>query len=167
MSALAGWWARRQARERQFLGLGTVGVALLFAWLFGIEPLAARVEAAGRQLAAEHATGAWLAAIAPAAAEGSTPSALADGETALGVLNESLRASGLDTRLKRLAPGSDATFELGFEGAGWQPLAAWLQHLSEARGVRVTAAHLEKTAQPGMVNATLSLKFAGASNSAP
>lgn len=167
MSALTDWWQARAVREQLALGLGAAGLALVLAWLFGVEPLARRAEAAGRQLAVERATGTWLAGVAPAAGSAPAAAGLAEGETALGVLNESLRSAGLDTTLKRMTPTGEAAFELGFEGAGWQPLAAWLQTLAATRGARVTAAHVEKTATPGLVNASLSLALVPGAASKP
>ena len=157
MSALAAWWHQRGAREQRVLAAGGGVLCLLVLWLLGVEPLAAKAANAGRQLGAERATGAWLAGLAPATPP--APAPLADGETALGVLNESLRAAGLESALKRLAPSGDAAFELGLEGADWRAFAGWLQNLVETRGARVTAAHLEKTTTPGQVNGTLSLAF--------
>ena len=166
MSTPRSSWAGLAPRERLALGLGAAALAALLVWLFGVEPLSARAESAARALAAERATTSWLQALPeqPAAASAGQ---LEPGETPLGVLNQDLRAAGLDGTLKRLAPTGEGRVELGFEAAHWETLAGWLAGLARERGVRVVRAQVEKTTTSGLVNAQLVLAFPGVAEGVP
>ena len=166
MSGLRAWWAGLALREQRALGLGGVALGLVLTWLFWLEPLAARVESASRELAAERATSAWLRAL-PVLAAPQVTDALPEGETALGMLNQDLRSAGLDATLKRLMPAGEGRFELAFEGTAWQALAGGLETLARQRGARITRAQVEKTGTSGLVNAQLTLVFPGAPNGTP
>ena len=158
MNGLSAWWQQLAPRERLALATGGSVLVLVLAWLVVFDPLASRTESAARRLLAEQETLAWLRGLSvPAAA--STVQPLSEGETALDILNEEIRAAGLESALKRLTPTGEGRFELGFEGAGWAPLTRCLVGLVETRGARLTRVHAERNSTPGQVNASLTLEF--------
>jgi type II secretory pathway component PulM len=71
------------------------------------------------------------------------------------------REAGLGTSLRDQSPDGNNGLRLRIEGASFDTLVTWLASLQQQHGVSIEAASIDAAA-PGLVNATLSLKQAGA-----
>jgi general secretion pathway protein M len=83
------------------------------------------------------------------------------GESLVVLVDRTAREAGLGTSLRDQSPDGNSGLRLRIEGASFDTLVTWLASLQQQHGVSIEAANIDAAA-PGLVNATLSLKQAGA-----
>jgi len=155
------WFESLEARERLFVVLGAVIVAVALFWgLFwvpldkGHRDVQQRVTTWERSLAELRP----LAAM-PQPQSGSRPGAGASGaQSAVVVVDSTLRSHGLG-QPKRSQPTPNG-IRVEFENVAFDKLVVWLGDLSNQYGMEVQAGSLSPAtpASPGRVNATLTLE---------
>lgn len=144
------WLKQSTARERWLLLAGSVAVLIWIAFTFGWQPLQARREALGRQIALyERAIVALQAAPAPATAASSDPRSLN------AIVADAAREFGLSIR--RLEPEGNR-IRVTIEDAAFQSLILWLKAVQEDFGLRASELEVSRRPAAGVVNATLVLE---------
>jgi general secretion pathway protein M len=107
---------------------------------------------------------AWMQASAPQAmAAAGVAQAGGGGESLVVLVDRTAREAGLGTSLRDQSPDGNDGLRLQIEGASFDTLVTWLANLQQQYGVSIESATIG-AASPGLVNATLSLKHAGAAN---
>jgi general secretion pathway protein M len=105
---------------------------------------------------------AWMQAQAPAAMQAAGIAQGAGSDESLVVLvDRTARDAGLGTALRDQSPDGNSGLRLRLEGASFDTLVVWLASLQQQHGVTIEIANID-AAGPGLVNATLGLKQAGA-----
>jgi len=147
--------ANLSARERRMVTVGAAGAALLV--IFGILiPLDRGVAHAQQRLAKKHADLSWMQSVTPELLAAAPPPA-STGESLLVIIDRSARESGLANSLSGSEPGGPGSLSVRLEKAPFDTLIAWLARLALQNGVNVDSATIEKSGEPGTVNAALVL----------
>lgn len=157
------WFESLAMRERIFVATGALilVVALVYAlvWL----PFDKR----HRNLVESVAT--WerslaelrpLKNLAKSAGSGPASGAIASQGTPVVIVDQTLRARGLDRALKRSQPTTSNGIRVEFENVAFDDLVLWLGDLSSQHAMHVQSGSLSASSRtgPGRVNATLTLE---------
>jgi general secretion pathway protein M len=158
---MKGWWNRLAARERRVVGVGGALVALLLAWAFVWDPLAAaraRLETGVQQAEADLA---WMREAVPRLAarraQGGAIGADRAGRSLPALADASLREAGLGAHLSRIEPLGEGRVGLWFDDVGFDPWVVWLEGFAPRYGIRVEELSVDRVAGPGMVDARVVL----------
>lgn len=155
------WVDSLSARERNlvYVAGGLLSIALIYVVLvmpFQVsgKKMAARVQQKSADLA-------WMQASAPQAMAAAGIAQSAGGESLVVLVARTAREAGLGEALRDQSPDGNAGLRLRIEAASFDTLVTWLGSLQQQYGVTIESATIDAAA-PGLVNATLSLKQAGA-----
>ena len=158
------WFLSLEQRERLFVSVGAVAVilALLYALVWkplddGHKALASSVAAWQRSLADLRP----LRGMQPQA--GSSVRPVAGGnQTPVVIVDQTLRARGLDRSLQRSQPTTSNGIRVEFENVAFDDLVLWLNDLGTQYAMQVASGSLSTSSRsgPGRVNATLTLERA-------
>jgi general secretion pathway protein M len=152
-------WSSLNSRERRLVSIGA-GVAALLLILAVLIPLQKSITQARQRVADKQADLAWMRAVAPqlASSRGSSDSAADSDESLLAVVDRAARESGLNQSLSSSEPSASGGLQVRLENASFSILIGWLARLAERHGVRIESANIDKTAEPGLVNASIVLQ---------
>ena len=155
------WFESLEQREKILVSVGAVVVIITvlyaFAWLpidKGHKELSASVDRWQRSLSElqplKHQKPA-TATSRPAAAANQTPVVIVD---------QTLRARGLDRALQRSQPTTSTGIRVEFENVAFDDLVLWLGDLNAQYAMDVTTGTFSKPnrAEPGRINANLTLE---------
>ncbi len=158
------WFESLEPRERIIVGIGALFVAgaLFYMAIWqpldrGQQTLAANVESWERSLAELRP----LKGLQPVS--GGTPVAnLGQQQTPVVIVDQTLRARGLDRALRRSQPTTSDGIRVEFEDVAFDDLVLWLGDLSNQYSMQVAAGSFSASSRtgPGRVNATLTLERA-------
>jgi len=84
------------------------------------------------------------------------------GGSLMAMLEQSATASGLRGRITRMEPDGGNGARVSLDGVNFNALVGWLGNLQTQGGVHVEKAAFESQPSPGVVNARLTLRGAGA-----
>jgi general secretion pathway protein M len=156
------WFDNLNERERNlvYVAGALVGVALVYLVL--VLPFQASGKKMSARVAQKTADLAWMQASAPQAmAAAGVAQAGGGGDSLVVLVDRTAREAGLGTSLRDQSPDGNNGLRLRIEGASFDTLITWLATLQQQYGVSIESATVGAAA-PGLVNATLSLKHAGA-----
>lgn len=155
------WLDTLSARERNLvyvagglLAIAVIYLVLVMPFQMSGKKMAARVEQKSADLA-------WMQASAPQAMAAAGIAQSAGGESLVVLVARTAREAGLGDALRDQSPDGNAGLRLRIEAASFDTLMTWLASLQQQYGVTIESATIDAAA-PGLVNATLSLKQAGA-----
>ena len=161
VQAVRDWLDNLSARERRLvyaagalLGLALVYLVLILPFQTSGRKMASRVEQKTADLA-------WMQASAPQALAAAGIAQSGGGESLVVLVDRTAREAGLGASLRDQSPDGSNGLRLRIEGAAFDTLVTWLGNLQQQHGVTIDSASIDAAA-PGIVNATLSLKQAGA-----
>ena len=160
---MRNWFESLEQRERLFVSAG--GVVLLVALIYAFIWLP--LDKGQQSMSASIAT--WersLADLQPLSGlhSGNPNSGLASGvssqQTPVVIVDQTLRARGLDNSLKRSQPTTTNGIRVEFDNIAFDDLVLWLGDLSTHFGMHVTTGSMSATSQagPGRINATFTLE---------
>lgn len=158
------WFFSLQQRERIFVSAGAVAVvlALLYALVWapfdsGHRSLQASVETWQQSLAQLRP----LRGMQPQATSGNSGAAGLN-QTPVVIVDQTLRARGLDRSLRRSQPTTSNGIRVEFEDVAFDDLVLWLGDLSSQYGMNVASGSVSTSSRagPGRINATLTLERA-------
>jgi len=159
------WFEALDTRERAFVlgGMVVVVIALFYAFVWmpldkGQQELRSSVVAWERSLA-ELRPLASLQSASPNAARQVQGGAQ---QTPVVIVDQTLRARGLDRSLQRSQPTTSNGIRVEFENVAFDEIVLWLGDLGAQYAMHVTSGSLSTTARagPGRINATLTLERA-------
>jgi len=156
------WFENLSERERNLVyGAGALlGVALVYLVL--VLPFQTYGKRMSSRVAQKTTNLAWMQASAPQAmAAAGIAQSGGSGESLVVLVDRTAREAGLGNSLRDQSPDGNNGLRLRVEGASFDVLVTWLANLQQQHGVSIEAATVDAAA-PGLVNATLSLKHAGA-----
>ena len=155
------WFESLDQREQIFVSGGAIVVVIAMIYAFIWVPL----DSGQRTLAASVAS--WersLAELKPLkgmqpVTSGATGQ-VTSRQTPVVIVDQTLRARGLDRSLKRSSPTTSNGIRVEFEGVAFDELVLWLGDLSNQYDMHVTIGSLSTTtdAGAGRVNATFTLE---------
>lgn len=155
------WFDGLSLRERNlvYVAGGLLAVALIYVVL--VMPFQVSGRKTEARVAQKSADLAWMQASAPQAMAAAGVAQSAGGESLVVLVARTAREAGLGESLRDQSPDGNAGLRLRLEGAAFDALVTWLGSLQQQYGVTIESATIDAAA-PGLVNATLSLKQAGA-----
>jgi len=157
------WFTALQQREQIVVAGGAAFVLIAVFYTFVWEPL----DTGQKTLSAGVIS--WqrsLAELKPLkglqqTASGSAPVVSnAAEQTPVVIVDQTLRARGLDRALKRSQPTTSNGIRVEFDNVGFDDLILWLGDLSSQYGMQVTSGSMSTSTQsaPGRINATFTLE---------
>lgn len=157
MGAVTRWFEGLAPRERRFIVIGGCA-ALVIVLLMVILPLQRGAAALEQRVATKRADLAWMRGIAPAlAGAGPVADTPTSQESLVVIVDRTAREAQLGEALARSEPAGQGGQRVQLNGARFDILIAWLARLRQQHGIRVVATTIERTEQPGLVNATVEL----------
>jgi general secretion pathway protein M len=154
MNKLRAWYTGLQEREQRTVAIGAVAVAALIL-VFGIlMPLHSTLSSAvfGNETKREDLK--WMQVNAPEVRAAGSQLPADTGVAPVVLVDRVAREHGLAGALRGTQPnGSGVRVQL--EAAPFDTLVAWLAALDERHGFAVESITLDRTAKPGLVNASI------------
>jgi general secretion pathway protein M len=144
-------------RERRVLAIGGAIAALLFVMAV-VWPLERGVARAHRDVARKSAELTWMRRVAPELAAAGPPSRAPASLPLIVLIDQSAHQAGLGATLAGSTPSGSGALSVQLQHAPFDQMVAWLARLQQQAGVEVTAARIEASGAPGLVNASLELK---------
>ena len=154
MNKLSSWYAGLQSREQRMVAVGGISVAVLIL-LFGIlMPLQSAVSSAVKSNDTKREDLAWMRVNAPEirASGGQLPADT--GEAPVVLVGRVGREAGLGSALRGTQPNGTGV-RVQLEAASFDTLVSWLATLDERYGLAIESITVDRTAQPGTVNASI------------
>lgn len=157
MNALKAWYAGLKERDRRMVLAGGVVVALLVLVGGILLPLHSSVAAARDRLETQRDDLAWMQQNAPEiqAAAGSFSGPV--NESPIVLIDRTGRESGLSQALRGTQPSGNAGVRVELEAAPFDTLVTWLANLEQRHGVSIDSITVDRSARPGLVNASVTL----------
>lgn len=157
------WFNSLEQRERIFVGAGIVVVALALFYVAVWMPLERSRVALATNIALWEQSLAELRplrGIQPATTSDTRISPANAQQTPVVIVDQSLRARGLDRSLKRSQPTTSNGIRVEFENVAFDDLVLWLGDLSRQYAMDVTSGSFSTTsrAEVGRISATLTLE---------
>lgn len=160
LESLQRWYARRDPREQRVLKLGAliVPVLVLLVGLLALQRAGSTLE---HRVATKQKDLAWIRAVLPTVAAAGPGRSAEAGETLVGLVDRTIKESGLSTVVTGALPEGDKVLTVSFEKAPFSGLLAWAKRLAEQHGLRITAASIDDADEAGSVNASFTLSDGG------
>lgn len=159
MNKLRAWYAGLQEREQRVVAGGGVLVAVLIL-VFGIlMPLQLAVSGAAHRNQIRREDLAWMQVNAAEVRAGADLLPVDTGEAPVVLVDKSGREAGLTDSLRGTQPsGTGGTgVRVQLEAAPFDTMVTWLATLDERYGLAIESITLDRTARPGVVNASITL----------
>lgn len=163
MQKLKGWFLALKPRERVMVGGGAVLAALVLLYMLALAPFYSAVGARAERVAQKEGDLAWMRSVAGEmmALSANAPTTAAPGAESLVVLIDRVaRECGLSSALTGQTPTGDQGIRVRLESAEFDKLMVCLGNLQQVHAVSIESATIDRTAKPGLVNASLVLQRA-------
>jgi general secretion pathway protein M len=163
MQKLKDWFYGLQARERWMVGGAAVLVLLTVLYLFALAPFYAAVDAQAERVAKKQADLSWMRSVAGdvIALSNDAPMAVVPtGESLVVLVDRAARECGLGSSLTGQTPNGANGIRVRLERAEFDKLVLCLANLQQGHAVSIESATIDRTSEPGFVNASLVLNRA-------
>ena len=157
------WFESLEARERLFVSAGSIITVIALFWVFiwlpletGHDTLVRSIDNWERSLDELRP----LKGLAASTEKVPSRSPTETQQTPVVIVDQSLRARGLDRSLKRSQPTTSTGIRVEFENVAFDDLVLWLGDLSGQYSMHVQSGSLSTSSQagPGRINATLTIE---------
>jgi general secretion pathway protein M len=153
MNKLRAWYAGLQQREQRVVAIGAVALAVLILVLGILVPLQSAVSNVVKSNETKRADLKWMQANAPEIrAAGQVPPDT--GEAPVVLVDRVAREAGLASALRGTQPNGTGV-RVQLEAAPFDTLVTWLATLDERYGLAIETITVDRGAQPGVVNASI------------
>jgi general secretion pathway protein M len=153
MNALRAWYAALQERERRVVAAGAAALAVIILLLGVLMPLHSALSNARERAETKRADLAWMQAHAAEIRAGGPPPA-DTGEAPMVLVDRIGHEAGLGDALRATQPNGTGV-RVQLEGAPFDTMINWLRTLDVSHGLAVETITVDRTAHPGVVNATV------------
>jgi general secretion pathway protein M len=152
MNKLLGWYAGLQEREQRALIIGGVTVAVMIL-LFGLLlPLQGTLSSLNRKNAIKREDLAWMQLHQQEISTAVLPPDT--GEAPMVLVERTAGEFGLQDSLGGTAPAGNGV-RVHFDAAPFDAMVPWLAKLDENYGLAIESISFDRTARPGLVNASI------------
>lgn len=163
MQNIRVWFDGLQPRERWLVIGAAVLVVLTFIYLFVLEPFYTAVAAQQERVAKKQADLAWMRSVAGdviALSHDAPMAAAPTGESLVVLVDRAARECGLSSALTGQTPTGATGIRVRLERAEFDKLVVCLANLQQGHAVSIESATIDRTSEPGFVNASLVLNRA-------
>jgi len=159
MQKLKDWFYSLKPRERMIVAGGGVLVLLVAIYMLGLAPFYRTLNVRTERVAHKEADLAWMRSVAGElqVLGANQPAAGPTGESLVVLIDRSARECGLGSSLTGQTPNGDTGIRVRLESAAFDVLITCLGNLQRMHSVSVESATFDRTAKPGVVNASLVL----------
>lgn len=158
MQQLNSWFRSLKPRERAILLGGSALVVLVAIYTLALVPFYKSLGAAEDRVARKQGDLAWMRSVAPEVQMlGASQPAnfmVAD-ESLVLLIDRAARECGLSQSLTGQTPNGDQGIRVRLESAAFDSVVTCMGNLERGHGVRIDNAQFDRTAKPGLVNASL------------
>lgn len=160
MQQLKDWFYSLEPRERWLVTGGGVLIALVAVYMLAIAPFYSAVNSGAERVAKKEGDLAWMRSVAGelmtlnASAPGQSVST---GESLVVLIDRAARECGLASALTGQTPNGETGIRVRLESAEFDKLMVCLGTLQQVHSVDIESATIDRTAKPGLVNASLVL----------
>jgi general secretion pathway protein M len=154
MNKLRAWYAGLQAREQRMVAVGGITVAVLVLVLGILMPLQSAVSSAVTRNETKREDLAWMRANAPEIRASGGQLSADTGEAPVVLVDRVGREAGLGGALRGTQPNGNGV-RVQLEAAPFDTLVTWLAALDERYGLAIDSITVDRNAQPGTVNASI------------
>jgi general secretion pathway protein M len=154
MNKVRAWYAGLQEREQRVVAIGGVAVAVLVLVLGILTPLQSAVSSAAKRNEAKREDLAWMQVNAPEIRAAGNQLAEDTGEAPVVLVDRVAREAGLGGALRGTQPNGTGV-RVQLEAAPFDTLVTWLATLDERYGLAIESITVDRAAQPGLVNASI------------
>jgi general secretion pathway protein M len=154
MNKLRAWYAGLQQREQRMVAVGGVVVAVLILVLGILLPLQSAVSSAVKGNETKREDLKWMQANAPEIRAAGDQVAPDTGEAPVVLVDRVGREAGLGSALRGTQPNGTGV-RVQLEAAPFDTLVTWLATLDERHGLAIESITVDRAAQPGTVNASI------------
>jgi general secretion pathway protein M len=164
MDSLKQWFDGLQPRERVIIVAGAILVVVVAIYMLALEPFYKAVNGRAQRVAQKEADLAWMRSIAGElqALNASQPMRQSpSGESLVVLIDRAARECGLASALTGQTPNGESGIRVRLESADFDKLMVCLGTLQQVHAVTIESATIDRTAQPGLVNASLVLTRPG------
>ncbi len=157
MNKLRTWYASQTERDRRVLLIGGVTLGALVLMLGILLPLQSAVSSATLRIANRRQDLEWMRMHAAEVRDGAAQLRRDTGEAPVVLVNRLGHESGLGDALRGTQPSGAAGVRVQLEGAPFDTLVQWLATLEQRYGLATESITIDRTAQAGVVNASVTL----------
>jgi len=154
------WFFGLERRERLMVGVGGALLLWLLLYLMFWKPVADEYSGLKESVAAQRETLTWMqqaaAQIKAFQRSGTNGATGLGGRSLLAVVDQSARAGGLASVIKRIEPDGSKGVKVWLEGAAFDAMILWLGQLDKSYRIEASLITLEPIGE-GRVNARLTL----------
>lgn len=153
-----------QAREQLIIGAGGALIALVALYMLVLAPFYDAVQSRSERVVRKEGDLAWMRGIGPEmlALNAGAPAAGSPSTESLVVLvDRAARECGLGAALTGQTPNGETGIRVRLEAAEFDKLMVCLGNLQQLHAVNVESATIDRSGEPGFVNASLVLTRAG------
>lgn len=154
MSKLRAWYAGLEEREQRTVAVGGVTVAVLILVFAILMPLHSVLSSAVRGNEIKREDLKWMQVNAPEVRTAGSQLPADTGLAPVVLVDRVAREHGLASALRGTQPNGNGV-RVQLEAAPFDTLVAWLAALDERHGLAVESITLDRTAKPGLVNASI------------
>ena len=164
---MKAWFAALAPRERVMVIAAGAVLSLGLVYVVLWEGLAGGVDRLEQSVQEQRVLKQWMEQAAVQAqrlrgASAGGPAAGAGASSLLSVADETVRAANLGPAVKRMEPEGETVVRVVLEQAAFDDMVLWLGVLQRSHGVSVADLSVDRQAQPGRVNARLTLNRSAA-----
>ena len=152
---LRTWYAGLQERERRFVLLGAVGVAVLLLVGGLLLPLQSAVSKAVDRRDARSADLAWMQANAPVLRSAGDRLPPDTSEAPVVLVDRVGHESGIAASFRGTQPSGTTGVRVQLEAAPFDTMVAWLATLEQRYGLAIESITIDRAAKPGAVKASV------------
>lgn len=163
MQQIKTWYYGLQPRERWMVSVAGVLVVLTLVYLFALAPFYSAIDARAERVSKKEADLAWMRSVASdvvALSQDAPMAAAPSGESLVVLVDRAARECGLSSALTGQTPNGTSSIRVRLERAEFDKLVLCLANLQQTQAVGIESATIDRTSEPGFVNASLVLNRA-------
>lgn len=158
MQEIKIWFYGLKPRERWLVAGGGTLVLLVAVYTLALLPFYKSINEASERVARKQGDLAWIRSVAPEMqmlAATRPGSAMASNEPLIMLIDRAAHECGISSALTGQTPNGDSGIRVRLEAAAFDELIRCLGNLEQVHSVRIETAQFDRTAKPGLVNASI------------
>lgn len=165
MATLKQTFSRMSKREQVMVTTAAVILVIAALFLLVLAPFYSAIDKRSERVIRKSEDLAWMHSVAPelqAAPQVAGAPMGNPGESLVVLVDRTARDTGLSNSLTGQTPNGPNSIRVRFEGAAFDTLVMWMGQLVQQHGVHIDQVSLDRTGEPGLVNASFVLNRASA-----
>lgn len=160
---MKAWFLSLNQRERMLLQTAAAVMAVFLFYILIWQPLSDNYEKNKKNVFAATETLEWMKKtsreIKLLRGNNSGSSTIKSGKQfVLGIVDQTVRKSGLNSAMKRVQPEGESGVRVWFEEAPFDEFIKWLAVIESEKGLFVNEINIERSDSPGLVNVRVYLE---------